>query len=106
MKNYLFVCSAGISRIPAAASAAREIAGKKGRKILTEHLGLYSGAKISEEKIMTFDKIFVMEKGMAKILRDEYHYKKPVVSLDIKDKYDSDDPELYRILRSKLKKHI
>jgi len=47
MKNYLFVCSMGVSRSPAAESAARKIAYEKKKKILTEHLGLYSGAKIS-----------------------------------------------------------
>ena len=108
MKNYLFVCRAGITRSPAAASAAEELAEKKKKKILTEHVGLYSGAKISAEKISTFDKIFVMEKGMEKILRQEYHYKKPIISLDIKDKdkYKSNDPELYKTIMSKLRRHI
>ena len=108
MKSYLFVCSKGVTRSPAAASAAEEIAKGKKKKILTESLGLYSGARISADKINEFDKIFVMEEGMASTLRNEYHYKKPIVCLDIKDKdkYDSNDPELYKTLISKLKRHI
>jgi protein-tyrosine-phosphatase len=104
MKNYLFVCSMGVSRSPAAAAVARKIAGKKRKKILTENLGLYSGAKISEERISTFDKIFVMNEGLANTLRNEYHYKKPIINLNIADK--DDDSELHGILESKLKKYI
>jgi len=106
MKNYLFVCNAGITRSPAAASAASELAGKKRKKILTEHVGLYSGAKISAEKINSFDKIFVMDEEMANTLRQDYHYKKPIINLDIADKYDSDISGLYRILKSRLRRHI
>lgn len=106
MKNYLFVCGAGLSRSPTAALAAKELAYEKRKKILTEHVGLYSGAKISEEKINSFDRIFVMNSEMEKVIREEYHYKKPIINLCVRDIYGMHDPELFKIMKSKLKRYI
>lgn len=108
MKNYLFVCGKGVSRSPAAASAAQEIANERRKKILTECVGIYSGAKISADKISTFDKIFVMEEEMIKTLRQEYNCKKPIINLDVKDIYYQYDDysELIEVMKSKLRKHI
>jgi len=47
-----------------------------------------------------------MDKEMMRIVREEYHYKKPIVNLSVKDIYDMDDSGLSRIMENKLRKHI
>ena len=107
MKNYLFVCFAGMKRSPTAVNAAYSIAEEKGIEINAEFKGIFyireENLNLCRSKLGSYDKIFVMENGIGLELKEIYGVNdKQIVNLDIEDIYERDNPYLFALLKSKL----
>lgn len=96
--NVLFVCNQNENR----SKTAEEVF--KGR-FKTKSAGLYNAKPITEKQISWADTIVVMEEiqrsEIAKRFPKEYMLKR-ILSLDIPDIYHYNQPELVKILKSKV----
>ncbi len=106
MQKVLFVCSQNKLRSPTAESLFAEYP-----ELEVASAGLNHNAEIplSAEIVEWADVIFVMEKTHRRRLSEKFrrHLKRPrVICLDIPDEYDYMDPELIRLLESKVRKHL
>ena len=107
MKNYLFVCFAGMKRSPTAVNVAYSIAEEKGIKINAEFKGIFymrgENLNLCISELKSYDRIFVMENGIGLELKENYRVNDDkIVNLDIEDIYERDDPYLFSLLKSKL----
>jgi len=104
MTRVLFVCSGNVDRSPTAEALLK---GRKGLEVRSA--GTWEGARtvISKELIEWADMIFVMEEHHKQALAriDQKAAGKTIV-LNIEDRYLKDDPELARILKTKLSKYF
>ena len=104
MKNLLFICSQNKLRSPTA-----EHVFAKWRDIETDSAGLNNDAEVqlSGEQIEWADIIFVMEKTHRSKLSRKFKRHlggKRVVCLDIADNYEYMDPELAKLLETKVER--
>ena len=94
----LFICNQNENR----SKTAEEIFKNK---FDTKSAGLYSQKPVSEEPISWADTIIVMENRQRTELSKrfpELYMKKKILSLDIPDTYYHNQPELIKILKSKM----
>jgi predicted protein tyrosine phosphatase len=106
MRRLLFVCSRNRLRSPTAEQVFANWPG-----VETDSAGLASDAEtiLSADQIEWADVIFVMEKAhRAKLTRQfKAHVNgKKVVCLDIPDDYEFMQPELIRLLETKVRQHL
>ena len=104
VKKVLFVCSANIDRSPTAEELLR---GKAGFETFSAGIWEYARRPISMELIDWADHIFVMEEKHREailMLRPEAESKVEV--LNIPDIYVRNDPELVKILKTRLSEHL
>jgi predicted protein tyrosine phosphatase len=104
MKNLLFICSQNKLRSPTA-----ENVFAKWQDVETDSAGLNDSAEIplAPEQIEWADIIFVMEKAHRNKLSRKFkkHLNgKRVVCLDIPDDYEYMDPELAKLLETKVER--
>lgn len=104
MKNLLFICSQNKLRSPTA-----EHVFAKWRDIETDSAGLNNDAEVqlSGEQIEWADIIFVMEKTHRSKLSRKFKRHlggKRVVCLDIADNYEYMDPDLVKLLETKVER--
>jgi predicted protein tyrosine phosphatase len=107
--HYLFVCYANMDRSPTAEAVCRRIAAENGLDIEARSAGMSRGADRPVMKNMAdlADKIFVMERGMATAMVEEYGQDPAqIVCLDIPDIYIQNDPELVAMLEQKLYEYL
>ncbi len=102
----LFVCSQNKLRSPTAETLYRDLP-----RYRVKSAGTKAGARvrITGGLIGWADKIFVMEKNHALILREKYHdalVGKELVCLHIPDEYQYMDPELITVLKAKLSRYL
>lgn len=102
MKNLLFICSQNKLRSPTA-----EHVFAKWQDFETDSAGLNNDAEVqlSREQIEWADIIFVMEKAHRNKLSRRFRKHlngKRVVCLDIPDNYEYMDPELVKLLETKV----
>jgi predicted protein tyrosine phosphatase len=106
IQKVLFVCSQNKLRSPTAESVFAEHP-----ELEVASAGLNHNAEIplSLEMVEWADVIFVMEKTHRRRLSEKFrqHLKhQRVICLDIPDEYDYMDPELIRLLESKVRTHL
>ena len=103
--HYLFVCYANAQRSPTAKDVCRKIAKANDFDIEAGSVGISkaSNKPLTQEMVNKADKIFVMEEDMMAELV-QYYQQNPgkIVSWDIPDVYNRDDPILVHILEGKL----
>ena len=98
--NVLFICNQNQHRSRTAELLFRE-------KFNTKSAGLYNRTPVTREELAWADLVLVMEPAqrseIAKRFPDMY-LKKRILSLDIPDIYQFNQPELIKVLKSKLKR--
>jgi predicted protein tyrosine phosphatase len=102
----LFVCSQNKLRSPTAEALYR---GHPGYRVKSAGTKAGSGVRITGGLIGWADRIFVMEKNHALILREKYPdalVGKHLVCLHIPDEYQYMDPELIAVLKAKLSRFL
>ncbi len=111
--RYLFVCVGGLDRSPTAAAAAQAMAKERGRHIETAYLGLYDAMTtnfLPSDYVNGFDRIFVMEPNLGRVLQKEWKCHVEIICLDVQDAlscYSLEDVlALDRIMRAKLEPWI
>jgi len=111
--RYLFVCVGGVDRSPTAAAAAKAMAKERGRNIETAYLGLYDAMTtnfLPPDYVNGFDRIFVMEPNLGRVLQEEWKCHVEIICLDVQDAlscYSLEDAQaLDRIMRAKLEAWI
>ena len=75
------------------------------KRFETKSGGLFSDQPISKEELEWADLIVVMEDFQRRTIANrfpEVYGKKQLISLEIQDKYEYNDPELIKILENKL----
>lgn len=100
----LFVCTGNMDRSPTAADLLK---GKEGFEVESAGTWIHARRRVSPEVLNWADKIFVMEERHKDLILDvDPTIKGKIVTLNIPDNYHKKDPELVRILKSKLSKHL
>ena len=98
--NVLFICNQNQHRSRTAELLFRE-------KFNTKSAGLYDRTPVTREELSWADLVLVMEPAqrseIAKRFPDMY-LKKRILSLDIPDIYQFNQPELIKVLKSRLKR--
>ena len=101
----LFVCSANIDRSPTGEDIFKDQLGFEVKSAGTEIA--YATTPISEELIEWADVIFCMESHhRSSVLKINRKAANKTVVLDIPDVYHRGDPELVKLLKNKLSKHL
>ncbi|MFW6117788.1 MAG: phosphotyrosine protein phosphatase [Thermoproteota archaeon] len=102
--NVLFVCTGNMDRSPTAADL---LTGKEGFQVESAGTWIHARRRVSQEVLNWADQIFAMEERHKDlILNVDPSIKDKIVVLDIPDNYHKKDPELVRILKSKLSEHL
>jgi predicted protein tyrosine phosphatase len=107
--RFLFVCHANTDRSPTAEDVCRRIAAEKGLDIEASSAGTWHGANRPVTKGIAdwADTIFVMEPHMVTELVEEYGQDPAkIISLDIPDIYERNEPELVGILENALHEYL
>lgn len=102
----LFVCSQNKLRSPTAEKLYR---GLPAYRVKSAGTKAGSSVRVTGGLIGWADRIFVMEKNHAIILREKYHdalVGKQLVCLHIPDEYQFMDPELIAVLKAKLGRYL
>lgn len=106
MKNVLFICSQNRLRSPTAEAVFADYPGVECSSAGTNNDAINP---LSAELVIWADLIFVMEHTHRNKLQTKYKKhlgKAKVICLDIPDDYDYMDPDLIRILQSKVSRHL
>jgi predicted protein tyrosine phosphatase len=106
MKHVLFVCGRNRLRSPTAEIVFAE---HPGIEVASAGTNSDADTPLSAELVAWADIIFVMEKSQREKLTQRFRAalkNTKVVCLDIPDKYAIMDPELVRILKSKVTRHL
>ncbi len=106
MKHILFVCSQNKLRSPTAETVFSEHPNLECCSAGTNHDAVNP---LSDELVAWADLIFVMEPAHRAKLQAKYRRhlaKARVICLGIPDNYDYMDPELVRLLRTKVARHL
>ena len=93
----LFICNQNENRSKTAEEIFRD-------KFETKSAGLYNEKSVTEKQISWADKIIVMEDSQRSEIAKRFpkqYLKKQILSLDIPDMYNYNNPELIKILKSK-----
>lgn len=106
-KQYLFLCHGGAKRSPTAASIAKEISEARGLEFEMNYGAAdainQDNAEYMARHLARYEKIFVMEKDIAKKLSELGVENSKIHCLEIKDNYERQEQQLREILRQKLK---
>ena len=103
---FLFVCSQNRLRSP---TAEQIFAEWPGLAVSSAGTNRDADNPLTDELIEWADTIFVMERAhLAKVRRKFRHSLGPtrIVCLDIPDEYEFMDPELIRLLKAKMQRHL
>lgn len=95
----LFICNQNQNRSKTAEDLFKN-------KFETKSAGLYNEKPVTEKQIEWADKIIVMEDSQRSELSKRFpkqYLKKQIISLNIPDIYQYNQPELIKILKSKIK---
>ena len=106
MKRVLFVCSQNLLRSP---TAEQVFAGHPGIECRSAGTDRDAENPITPELVEWADVIFVMEKAHRRKLTSrfgKYLANKRLICLDIPDEYPFMDPELVRLLKAKVPRHL
>jgi len=103
-KKVLFVCTGNMDRSPTAEDLLK---GREDFEATSAGTWMHAQRRISESLLDWADKIFVMEKEhKAAILHLKPDVEKKIIVLDLPNNYPRNDPELVRLLKAKLSKHL
>ena len=103
-KRVLFVCTANIDRSPTAESLLK---GKEGFEVLSAGTWINAERRVSARLIDWADVIFVMEEHHKEdIIALHPESENKIIMLGIPDIYLRNDPELIKILKTKLTKYL
>jgi predicted protein tyrosine phosphatase len=99
----LFICEENLMRSPTAERLVNESGKNKAKSC-----GTYEGAKkvITQRLINWADLIFVMDVFQKMFIKENFKCNKKIISLEIPDIYDKDNPELIKILKRELKEYL
>src|ERR1700744_1245694 len=106
VKRVLFVCSQNRLRSP---TAEQVFASWPGIEVSSAGLNHDAEEPLTAEMVRESDLIFVMEKGHKNRLSKAfkaYRGQARVVCLDIPDDYEFMDPELVKVLRARVPRHL
>jgi len=95
--NILFICNQNQNRSKTAAEVFNQ-------QWKTQSAGLFNERPVTKQQLEWADKIVVMEAMQRKELGERFpneYLKKQIISLDIPDIYNHNDPGLIRILKNK-----
>jgi predicted protein tyrosine phosphatase len=95
----LFICNQNQNRSKTAENLFKN-------KFETKSAGLYNEKPVTERQIEWADKIIVMEDSQRSEISKRFpkqYLKKQIISLNIPDIYNYNQPELIKILKSKIK---
>ena len=85
-QRYVFICRHGEARSFIAAATAKEVIAKRGLNIDVDYFG--TEKKTVPEAILALedaDSVFAMDSSIAEVVRKQYQYKRPIITLNIKD---------------------
>lgn len=105
-KQVLFICEGNLHRSP---TAEQLYSTTPGVKVLSAGLSHLAKIQITEELVNWADMIFVMEKRLRSLLRLRFRRLlkgKDLISLDIPDDYQYQQPELIQILIDRLSPYL
>ena len=106
MKRVLFVCSQNMLRSP---TAEQVFASRPGFEVASAGTDPRADTPVSPELLEWADLIFVMERAHRSKLSGKFraHMKdKKIICLDIPDEYDFMDPELVKLLESRVGRYF
>lgn len=101
MTKILFICNQNKNRSKTAEHLFHD-------KFETKSAGLYTSKPVTPQQLNWADVVMVMEESQRNELAKRFpkqYIQKRILSLDIPDKYSYDDPELTKILKSKVKEY-
>ena len=104
--NILFICSQGQSRSPTAEQA---FASQPGCRTASAGIAINSERPLTSEAVEWAELIFVMEDVHYLILVQKFSSDlkdKRIITLNIRDEYEFNEPRLVRLLKRKVAKHL
>jgi len=106
-ERILFVCTANVDRSPTAESL---YAGDPRYEVLSAGVAPYAIVPIDERILRWADRIFVMNESQdrhrSRILERFPRLERPVIDLDIEDRWYRGDPRLVEVLLERLRPHL
>ncbi|AZN97130.1 protein tyrosine phosphatase [Mesorhizobium sp. M9A.F.Ca.ET.002.03.1.2] len=106
MKNVLFVCSQNRLRSP---TAEQVFSGRRNIEVASAGTNHDADNPLTQELVAWADIIFVMEKAHRAKLQKKFKAslkRARVICLDISDDYEFMDPELVRLLETRVPKYL
>jgi protein-tyrosine phosphatase len=106
-ERILFVCTANVDRSPTAESL---YAGDPRYEVLSAGVAPYAVVPIDERILRWADRIFVMNESQdrhrSRIAERFPNLDRPVIDLDVEDRWYRGDPELVGVLLERLRPHL
>jgi predicted protein tyrosine phosphatase len=106
-ERILFVCTANVDRSPTAEAL---YAGDPRYEVLSAGVAPYAVVPIDKRILLWADRIFVMNESQdrhrSQIAERFPDLGRPVVDLDVEDRWYRGDPELVRVLLERLRPHL
>ena len=104
VKRVLFVCTGNMDRSPTAEALLK---GKSGFEVKSAGTWMYARRRVSRDLVEWADLIFAMENHHRDVILSVCpEAENKIIVLDIPDMYRRDDPELIRILKTKLSGYL
>ena len=106
-QRILFVCTANVDR----SRTAEDLYARDPRyEVLSAGTAAYARTPVTREILLWADRVFVMSERQERpgtLLRQRFHeVEKPVVDLDVEDRWHRGDPELVTRLLKSLRPHL
>jgi predicted protein tyrosine phosphatase len=106
-ERILFVCTANVDRSP---TAEQIYAGDPRYEVLSAGTAEFATIPINDRILAWADRIFVMneneDRHLSEIRRRFPDLARPIVDLDVEDRWFRDDPELVALLQRRLLPHL
>ena len=106
-ERILFVCTANVDRSPTAEGLYRD---DDRYEVRSAGLAPFATVPVTRDLLLWADRVFVMnekEDQHQTLIRIRFpEVQRPIVDLDVEDRWRRGDPELVRLLRRRLRPHL
>lgn len=106
-ERILFVCTANVDRSP---TAEQLYGGDPRYEVVSAGVAQYARVPLTRQMLLWADRVFVMsertDRHRSRILESFPDLDRPVIDLDVEDRWLRGDPELVELLRERLRPHL